>query len=70
MNKFFYLLFALLCCHLTAAEKPNVVIIFIDDMGYADIGPFMRWGQTNYYYCGSVWKTLRKISPLWWREVL
>jgi arylsulfatase A-like enzyme len=25
---------------LSAAEKPNVVIIFIDDMGYADIGPF------------------------------
>jgi arylsulfatase A len=23
-----------------AATKPNVVIIFIDDMGYADIGPF------------------------------
>jgi len=25
---------------LHAAEKPNFVIIFIDDMGYADIGPF------------------------------
>ncbi|GDY19802.1 hypothetical protein LBMAG56_11470 [Verrucomicrobiota bacterium] len=23
-----------------AALKPNTVIIFIDDMGYADIGPF------------------------------
>ena len=22
------------------AKKPNVVIIFIDDLGYADIGPF------------------------------
>lgn len=36
------ILFALFCltCSALAAEKPNVVIIFIDDMGYADIGPF------------------------------
>ena len=27
-----------------SAKTPNVVIIFIDDMGYADIGPF---GATN-----------------------
>lgn len=27
------------------ADKPNIVIIFIDDMGYADIGPF---GATAY----------------------
>ncbi len=27
-----------------AAATPNVVIIFIDDMGYADIGPFWRQG--------------------------
>ena len=25
---------------LAAAEKPNIVVIFIDDMGYADIAPF------------------------------
>ncbi|MGY8694633.1 MAG: sulfatase-like hydrolase/transferase, partial [Verrucomicrobiia bacterium] len=25
---------------LSAADTPNVIIIFCDDMGYADIGPF------------------------------
>lgn len=24
----------------STAEKPNVIIIFMDDLGYADIGPF------------------------------
>ena len=24
----------------TAGGKPNIVLIFVDDMGYADIGPF------------------------------
>jgi arylsulfatase A-like enzyme len=28
-----------------AADQPNVVIIFIDDMGYGDIGPFGATGQ-------------------------
>jgi hypothetical protein len=29
------------------AAKPNVVIIFIDDMGYADIGPFGAQGYAT-----------------------
>ena len=23
-----------------AADKPNFILIFVDDLGYADIGPF------------------------------
>jgi arylsulfatase A len=35
------LLFFLLCTSvLAAAEKPNVVLIFVDDLGIGDIGPF------------------------------
>lgn len=36
------ILLALCCLTVSAfaAVKPNVVVIFIDDMGYADIGPF------------------------------
>ncbi len=34
------LLLGLLCPALAAGPKPNVVIIFLDDMGYGDIGPF------------------------------
>ena len=37
----FLLMTVLLACGLCeAADKPNIIIIFIDDMGYADIGPF------------------------------
>ena len=31
---------ALMCCVASAQEKPNFVVINIDDLGYADIGPF------------------------------
>lgn len=34
----------LLCTHVWGATKPNFIIINIDDLGYADIGPF---GSTN-----------------------
>lgn len=36
-----------LCCE--AAERPpNIVVVFIDDMGYADIGPFGTDGYPDY----------------------
>lgn len=38
--KAFTLILLILSSLLSAAEKPNIIIIFTDDMGYADIGPF------------------------------
>ena len=35
-----FLLFLLVPIALGAKKQPNVVIMFMDDMGYADIGPF------------------------------
>lgn len=32
--------YAIVCNSAPAAGKPNIVLIFIDDMGYGDIGPF------------------------------
>lgn len=40
-----FLFLATLAAVATAAEPPNVVLIFADDLGYADIGPF---GAKNY----------------------
>jgi arylsulfatase A-like enzyme len=40
MKAFLLLLAALLAPGLSSARTPNVVVIFIDDMGYGDIGPF------------------------------
>ena len=36
----FITLFASTLNHIRAEQSPNVVVIFMDDMGYADIGPF------------------------------
>ena len=35
-----FTLLAFVALSMQAADKPNVVLIFIDDMGYGDIGPF------------------------------
>lgn len=40
MKAFFLLLAALLAPGLSSARPPNVVVIYIDDLGYGDIGPF------------------------------
>ena len=40
MLTFGFLVNNLLAVQATDAKRPNIVIIFIDDMGYADIGPF------------------------------
>jgi arylsulfatase len=50
MNTFRHLPLALLlfCISSAAAERlPNIVIIFIDDQGYGDIGPFGAKGYTT-----------------------
>ena len=46
------------CAADLAAEKPNIVIIFIDDMGYGDIGPF---GNTvlSFFTCLTRMSTTR-----------
>ena len=42
-------LFAVLASNSHAADKPNIVFIFIDDMGYGDISPSKKanahWGR-------------------------
>lgn len=40
MKLFFTIIALLFCNHLIAAEKPNIVLIFLDDSGYSDFHPF------------------------------
>jgi len=40
-------LFSLSCFPAIAVEKPNILLIFIDDQGYADIGPFGAKGHST-----------------------
>ena len=50
MNPYRHLIFALFLCCLPAAAAqrlPNIVIIFIDDQGYGDIGPFGAKGYST-----------------------
>lgn len=42
MKRVLVLILLMACCMTAKADnkKPNIVLIFIEDMGYGDIGPF------------------------------
>ncbi len=46
MQRLFYCFFLSVLSSLVAAEKPNIILINIDDLGYADISPFGGKMQT------------------------
>jgi arylsulfatase A len=47
MTQYIFLAIAFLVCTSRAAELPNIVLIFMDDMGYADVGAFGAKGYAT-----------------------
>lgn len=53
-------LFALSSSLCSAASPPNIIIHFIDDLGYGDIGPFGAMKQKTPYFDTAAQKEIGK----------
>ena len=45
MKRFLSFLLLAFCSASAAADKPNIIVIFVDDMGFADLGCYPRNGN-------------------------
>jgi hypothetical protein len=45
MKRLLSLVLFTLCTFSAAAEKPNIIVILVDDMGFADLGCYPRNGN-------------------------